>query len=109
MNRKQMKKFYKDVEKSVIRRFAGTTRKHYFRDLFKLKKGVVHKHDCRDEVIKRLSKKKQYKAFIRYLLVEIQESEEENERLWEYIKELEEEFDFRSYEYEDGTLIPVTS
>ena len=109
MKRKQMKKFYKDVEKSVIRSFAGTTKKHYYRDLFKLKKGVVHQHDAREDVIKRLSKKKQYKAFIRYLLVEIQESEEENERLRDYIKELEEEYEFKSYEYDDGELIPVIS
>ena len=33
----------------------------------------------------------------------------ENERLRDYIKELEEEYEFRSYEYDDGDLIPAFS
>lgn len=104
MNRKEMKKFYRDIEKSILRTVAGTTRKHYYRDLWRIKK-VINKHDGREDVIKRLSKKKQYKAFIRYLLSEIDELEKENYRHIEYIKELEIELDdYRSYE--GGEFIP---
>ena len=104
MKRKEMKKFYRDIEKSILRTVAGTTRKHYYRDLWRIKK-AINKHDGREDVITRLSKKKQYKAFIRYLLIEIQESEEEEERLRDYIKELEIELDdYRSYE--GGEFIP---
>lgn len=53
MKRKQMKKFYKDIEKSIVRNMAGTTKKHYYRDLFKIKK-AVNKHDGREDVITRL-------------------------------------------------------
>lgn len=86
----KMKEFWRDVEKTIVRK-AGT-RKYYYRDLFAIKK-IIRKHDGREDVLKRLSKKKQYKAYIRYLLSDIEELEETNEELRHYIDDLERELD----------------
>jgi len=71
---------------------AKGTKKQYIRDLSNIKK-KLYKGDTEREISKRISKKKQFKQYIRVLEYNLSLAQQENEKLILTIRHLENSLD----------------